>query len=71
MTILSLISPVEEEVTDGSIAIKLKYGILTVLSKTVDLCDAAKEAKLMCPINAGSLTFSTSATIPSIAPGVS
>lgn len=61
----------EEQVTGGSIALKLKWGIITVVHETLDLCKTAEQAGLSCPIAAGTQTVSGSAQIPGIAPGVS
>ncbi len=53
-----------EEVTSGSIAIKVKAGIS--FDKTLDLCEEASSAGNSCPIKAGSLTFDATVAIPSI-----
>lgn len=48
----------------------LKFGVITVISKTLDLCDVAKQAQLDCPIQSGNHTAKLTVAIPSIAPKV-
>ena len=59
-----------EAVTNGTIAVKVKWLIITVVDETLDLCTVAKEAGLSCPIAAGTHSVKITATIPSIAPSV-
>ena len=57
-------------VTNGTIAAKVKWSIITVFDKTFNLCDVAKDAELSCPIAAGTHSVKITETIPSIAPSV-
>lgn len=56
---------VEEEVTGGSVEIKIHTRVHSI-DKTVDLCDLAKDAGLSCPIAAGITTFSVTQGVPSV-----
>ena len=57
-------------VTNGTIAVKVKWLIITVFDETLNLCDVAKDAGLSCPIAAGTHSVKVTETIPSIAPSV-
>lgn len=57
-------------VTNGTIAVKVKWSIITVFDETLNLCDVAKDAGLSCPIAAGTHSVKVTETIPSIAPSV-
>lgn len=68
---LSLSVHLAAAITGGSIEVKLKWGFVQVLDQKVDLCDTLKDAKLECPLAAGSYTVSQGAAIPGEAPKVS
>ena len=52
--------------TKGTIATKVKYSIITVIDKSVDLC-----GEVHCPLRSGKGSFSTKEKIPGDAPTVS
>ena len=62
---------VEEDVTGGKIEFSVKYGIIPVFSKTMDLCAGIKLFGLKCPISAGKYQHSFEITIPFGLPEVS
>ncbi|GAB5586178.1 Phosphatidylglycerol/phosphatidylinositol transfer protein [Umbelopsis nana] len=50
-----------EEVVEGStIDLIVKYGVVKLLQKRLDLCEQAKEIDRECPIPAGEFTFTKS-----------
>lgn len=61
-----------EQVTGGSIKVDIKYGIfsITLIDKTLDLCDTVKSAGVTCPLAAGDQNLAISESIPSVAPSV-
>lgn len=50
----------------------IKYGLfsITIIDKTLDLCDTIKSAGAACPLAAGDQNISVSETLPSLAPSV-
>ena len=57
------------QVTGGSVTIKVKYGIITLLSHTYDLCTLLAETPYPCPVAPFTTkTISISEMIPSEAP---
>ncbi|GAM27024.1 hypothetical protein SAMD00019534_101990, partial [Acytostelium subglobosum LB1] len=55
-----------EQITDGTVHITLKYGFITILNQNEPLCNA--DNPLPCPIAAGSYTRSFATMIPSTVP---
>ena len=66
---LSLFS--EEKVTNGSVWLQLKYGIVPLLNKTWPLCEFARYQHRHCPLMKGPFKISYNTTIPSFWPSVS
>ncbi|KAH8554685.1 ML domain-containing protein [Umbelopsis sp. PMI_123] len=59
-----------EEVVNGSyIDLTVKFGVVKLLQKRLDLCDQAKEIDTQCPIPAGEFTFTKSVDLPKEIPG--
>ena len=56
--------------TNGTVAISLKWEIITVVDETLNLCDVAKDAGLSCPLAIGTHSVKATETIPGIAPPV-
>ncbi|CAI8016225.1 Putative phosphatidylglycerol/phosphatidylinositol transfer protein DDB_G0282107 [Geodia barretti] len=54
----------EENVTNGSVSAELKYGIITVFSKTWGMCEFAKTQDWPCPLSPGALQVKFNTTIP-------
>lgn len=61
-----------ETVSGGQIAVKVKYGIITVFHQTLNLCDVAKDANFPCPISPGThaVTYKLPENIPNISVGL-
>ncbi|CAO3686613.1 unnamed protein product [Umbelopsis ramanniana] len=60
----------KEQVENGSyIDLTVKFGVVKLLSKRLDLCDQAKEIDTQCPIPAGEFTFTKSVDLPNEIPG--
>eukprot|EP00300_Choanocystis_sp_HF-7_P024132 c25537_g1_i1.p2 GENE.c25537_g1_i1~~c25537_g1_i1.p2 ORF type:complete len:175 (-),score=36.45 c25537_g1_i1:23-514(-) len=56
-------------ITGGTLTIKMKYGIITVLSKTYPLCTLLENSPYPCPVEPfGSRSVSVSEQVPSNAP---
>ena len=60
-----------QNVTKGSkIALQVKYGLITIIKQTADLCDTVKNVDLKCPIEKGEITLSKDVDLPKeIPPG--
>ncbi|KAM3586930.1 hypothetical protein VKS41_001979 [Umbelopsis sp. WA50703] len=59
-----------EEVVNGStINLIVKYGVVKLLQKTLDLCEQAKEIDRECPIPAGEFSFTKTVELPKEIPG--
>lgn len=43
----------EKEITGGTIKVVAKYGVITILDQSYDVCDILKEVGKQCPIPAG------------------
>lgn len=61
----------DEEVTGGVIAINLKIDGIQFYNENLDLCDAALQAGLNCPLSVGAHTLNINQEIPDEAPPVS
>ncbi|CAO3681149.1 unnamed protein product [Umbelopsis vinacea] len=59
-----------EQVEEGStIDLVVKYGVVKLLQKRLDLCEQAKEIDRECPIPAGEFSFTKSVELPNEIPG--
>lgn len=61
----------EEKVTGGNLHFELKWGVITVKDKDIDLCHALVKEGDSCPLEPGSQTVRGSVAIPSYSPSVS
>ena len=61
----------EENVTNGSVAVQLKYGIVPVFDKTWALCQFAILQHRKCPLSQGLFKVHFSTSIPGFLPHVS
>eukprot|EP00013_Stygamoeba_regulata_P006865 CAMPEP_0177633866 /NCGR_PEP_ID=MMETSP0447-20121125/3066_1 /TAXON_ID=0 /ORGANISM="Stygamoeba regulata, Strain BSH-02190019" /LENGTH=142 /DNA_ID=CAMNT_0019135555 /DNA_START=183 /DNA_END=611 /DNA_ORIENTATION=- len=57
----------DEQLTAGTLHVELKYSIITVLNKTLDLCDTIQPYQA-CPIAAGNYQRTVSEDLPSDIP---
>ena len=57
--------------TKGSkIHLQVKYGLITIIKQTADLCDTVKNVDLECPIEKGKTTLTKEVDLPKeIPPG--
>lgn len=65
---VSVSGTLKTAVTSGSVDVTIKYGSITLIHQTLDLCEVVDKTAYRCPFAAGPLTISLSQTIPSIAP---
>ena len=50
--------------------LQVKYGLITIIKKTADLCDQVKNVDLKCPLKKGEMTLEKVVTLPKeIPPG--
>lgn len=62
----------KDTVTQGAyVEVSVKYGLITLIRETLDLCDHVKEVDLECPIEKGKLTLTKVVKIPPQIPPVS
>ena len=61
----------DEEVTGGNIQLTLSINNIPFVNLPLDLCDAAQQAGLSCPLSKGNHSVSISEDIPYLAPPVS
>jgi len=62
----------KDTVTPGAyVEVSVKYGLITLIRETLDLCDHVKEVELKCPIEKGKLTLTKVVKIPQQIPPVS
>jgi len=60
---------VSKEVTEGAyVKLAVKYGLITLLRQTADLCSSAEEVDLKCPIEKGELTLTKEVKLPGTIP---
>jgi hypothetical protein len=59
------------DVEDGAkVHLSVKYGLITIIRQTADLCDTVKKADLECPIKKGELALTKDIELPKqIPPG--
>jgi len=62
----------KDAVTKGAyVEVSVKYGLITLIRETLDLCDHVKEVELECPIDEGKQTLTKVVNIPREIPPVS
>jgi len=61
----------DEEVTGGNIQLSLSINNIPFVNMPLDLCDAAQQAGLSCPLYKGNHSISITEDIPYLAPPVS
>lgn len=63
---------VTEEVKEGAYALlEVKYGLITLIRQTVDLCEQIQNVDLKCPLKKGEMTLTKQVDLPSQIPPVS
>ncbi|XP_065914741.1 putative phosphatidylglycerol/phosphatidylinositol transfer protein DDB_G0278295 [Dysidea avara] len=60
---------VNRQIAGGKIKVTAKYGFITVLNQSYDVCDFAKKMGKECPIPAGPLSGSKTVMVPDKIPG--
>jgi len=60
-----------EDVEEGAkVHLQVKYGLITIIRQTADLCDTVKNVDLECPLEKGKMTLSKDVELPKeIPPG--
>lgn len=60
-----------EDVEEGAVVhLSVKYGLITIIRQTADLCDTVKNVDLECPLKKGDLKLSKDVDLPAqIPPG--
>ena len=60
-----------EDIEEGAkVHLQVKYGLITIIRQTADLCDTVKNVDLECPLKKGELTLSKDVDLPKeIPPG--
>jgi len=68
---IKAVGVLKDTVTKGAyVEVSVKYGLITLIRETLDLCDHVKEVELECPIEKGKLTLTKVVKIPQqIPPG--
>ncbi|KAF2484982.1 ML domain-containing protein [Neohortaea acidophila] len=61
----NLTQKVEEGAT---IALQVKYGLITIIKQTADLCETVKNVDLKCPLEVGELTIEKEVDLPKVIP---
>ncbi|KAF7163153.1 hypothetical protein CNMCM5623_008223 [Aspergillus felis] len=61
----------KERVEEGAyVALEVKYGLITLIKQTADLCEQIKNVDLECPLEEGNMTLTKQVDLPShIPPG--
>jgi len=50
--------------------LQIKYGLITIIKQTLDLCDNVEKVDMKCPIEKGDITFEKEVELPKqIPPG--
>jgi hypothetical protein len=61
----------KEKVEKGAyVILQVKYGVITLIKQTVDLCDQVSEVDLDCPLEEGPLTLVKEVELPKQIPPV-
>jgi len=50
------------------VSLQVKYGLITLIRQTVDLCEQIESVDLKCPLKKGPMTFTKEVEIPSQVP---
>jgi hypothetical protein len=54
----------------AKVALTVKWGLITLISQEVDLCDQIKNVDLECPLNKGEMTLKKEVQLPKAIPKV-
>lgn len=58
-----------QKVEEGAkIHLQVKYGLITIIKQTADLCDTVKNVDLECPLDEGLLTLEKDVDLPKVIP---
>jgi hypothetical protein len=69
---ISATGVLKESVEKGAyVILQVKYGVITLIKQTVDLCDQVSNVDLDCPLEEGPLTLTKDVDLPSQIPPVS
>ncbi|GAA5231517.1 hypothetical protein GCM10025794_29920 [Massilia kyonggiensis] len=61
----------KERVEEGAyVALEVKYGLITLIKQTADLCEQIKNVDLECPLEKGEMTLTKQVDLPSHIPPV-
>jgi trehalose/maltose hydrolase-like predicted phosphorylase len=61
-----------ETIEEGAkVNLVVKWGLITLISQTVELCDQIKEVDMECPLEKGPMTLKKEVKLPSVIPPVS
>ena len=61
----------KQDVAEGAYAnIIVKYGVITLLRTTIDLCEEIQKVDLKCPLKAGEMTLTKDVELPNKIPPV-
>ena len=61
----------KENVEAGAyVVLQVKYGLITLVKQTVDLCEQVKNVELSCPLDKGDLTIKKDVDLPKEIPPV-
>lgn len=61
-----------ESVGEGAtVALEVKWGLITLIRQTVDLCDELKNVDMKCPLEKGPMTLKKEVQLPKAIPPVS
>ena len=62
---------VQQEIQKGAtVLIEVKYGLITLLKQSVDLCDQIENVDLQCPVKEGDLALTKKVDLPKQIPPV-
>jgi hypothetical protein len=62
---------VHETIAEGSyVKLQVKYGLITLITQTIDLCEQLGNVDLGCPVEPGVLTVTKSVDLPKAIPPV-
>ncbi|GAM88285.1 hypothetical protein ANO11243_063180 [Dothideomycetidae sp. 11243] len=61
----------KKDIEEGAkIRLQVKYGVITIIRQTADLCDTVQNVDLSCPLKEGTMTLSKDVNLPNeIPPG--
>ena len=68
---IAAVGIIHDVITAGAkVDITVKYGLITLLRESLDLCDNAGKVDLVCPVDTGKLVLNKSVDIPKEVPPV-